>query len=174
MLMVSKRLAFVFRFLIAFILLSFAYQLYLSFYPTLDPFTSFTSKVVFHILNYAHGNLETISSPETKATIFYYNNKSIFQIIEGCNGLSVCISFVSFVIAYSTVNINAILFSVSGTLLTLIINILRICALGVLYINKYAYVTIIHDTLFPATIYGFIVLLWLFWIRIERRLKEHE
>jgi len=171
---VSRRSAFVFRFLFTFILLSSIYHHYLSYYPDVDPITSFISKLVYFLLDQYQGNLEIYSYPGTQAIGFYLRNNYLFHIVEGCNGISVCITFVSFVTAYSTINIYAILFSGIGTLLTLIINILRICALGILYINDYALVSIIHDTLFPATIYGFIVLLWLLWIVIERRLKEHE
>lgn len=171
----SSRSAFIIRFLVTYILLSWVYQFYLSCYGySPDPFTSFIADVVFDVLASGYDNIETVLHPRRASIRFLHNRTPLFQIVEGCNAISICIIFVSFINAFSKFSKRSIIFSLIGITAVLVTNIFRISALGVLYIKKYAFVNIIHDTIFPASIYGFIVLLWLIWIKLEGNSSKNE
>jgi len=135
--------------------------------------TSFISSVVYDILASGNPNIETVIHPRKASIFFLYKSDPVFQIVEGCNAISVCIIFVSFIIAFSKFNVKSIRFSLIGIIAILVMNIFRIITLGALYINNFAFVNIIHDTLFPASIYGFTVLLWLIWIQIESNATKY-
>ncbi|MCF6349519.1 MAG: exosortase family protein XrtF [Flavobacteriaceae bacterium] len=93
------------------------------------------------------------------------HNKYIARVIEGCNSISIIILFWAFIIAFSGKISTTIIFGLAGSLLIYTLNVFRISLLAIgLY--KYPKQQIIfHDLLFPAIIYGFIVVLWLIWIK---------
>lgn len=94
----------------------------------------------------------------------YYNQRSMARIIEGCNGLSVIILFISFVIAFSGKIKPTILFLLGGSLLIHILNVCRIALLCVLMYYYPKQQHLLHGVLFPLFIYGVVFLLWIIWV----------
>jgi exosortase family protein XrtF len=94
----------------------------------------------------------------------YFQNKGIFRIVEGCNGISVVILFISFIVAFSGSLKNTLLFVFGGSLLIYILNILRIVVLIVLLYHFPEQNHLLHGVLFPAIIYGSVFVLWLIWV----------
>jgi exosortase family protein XrtF len=96
---------------------------------------------------------------------FFYNQRFIARIIEGCNGVSVIILFISFVIAFSGKIKATILYIMSGSLLIYILNLIRIALLCVLMYHFPEQEHVLHGVVFPLFIYGVVFMLWLIWIR---------
>ena len=96
------------------------------------------------------------------------NGDYLVRVVEGCNAMSVIILFLSFVLAFKKDWKTTFLFILAGSVLIYAFNILRIALLtiGIYEIPKYQ--ELMHGTLFPIFIYGFVFLLWVFWIRNYR------
>lgn len=86
-------------------------------------------------------------------------------INEGCNAISVMIVFVAFVFAFSKGWIKTLLFVVFGLVTIQSMNIFRIALLNWIFGYHSEYGKMAHDYLFPAIIYGTIVVLWIIWVR---------
>lgn len=87
------------------------------------------------------------------------------RIVEGCNAVSVIILFIAFMISFFGGWRRTLLYSFAGMALIYTINIVRIALLTV-GIHEYpAYSEVLHGTIFPAIIYGSVLLLWLGWVR---------
>ena len=102
----------------------------------------------------------------------FMEGKYILRIIEGCNSVSLIILFIAFIFSFSGSLSATLLFSIIGSALIYIINILRIVFL-ILMIHKFpSQIVILHDLVFPAIIYGFIFLLWVLWVNKFSNLKR--
>ena len=86
------------------------------------------------------------------------------RVIEGCNSISLIILFLAFIVAFSGTLKATFLFSVFGSILIYVVNVLRIAFLTVM-INKFPnQIALLHDLIFPAIIYGTVFLLWVLWV----------
>lgn len=72
--------------------------------------------------------------------------------------------FLAFIFAFYQ-GIKTFVFAGLGFVFLHIINVLRIAGLNILLVEWPQYSKIGHDYLFPAIIYGSVVLLWLIWIK---------
>lgn len=87
------------------------------------------------------------------------------NIVEGCNAASVIILFVSFIISFAEKFKKTFLFLLAGAVLIYVVNIVRI-ALLVIALYKYPeYQDTLHSVIFPAVIYGMVLILWIVWVR---------
>ena len=93
------------------------------------------------------------------------NGRWILNIIEGCNSVSILILFLAFVWAFPAPWKERLLFSVAGSALIWITNLLRLWVLGLVYAYRFAWFDPMHRVFFPAVIYGMVVLLWIIWMR---------
>lgn len=161
------------RFLLVFFVtygvLSFAYYLYLSQYESLkypvDSFTVILSDQIKYISDIMGVNISIDKIAGEQWTRLVYNNQAVARIVEGCNAVSVMILFVSFVLAFARKAVPTIVFSITGILLIHILNVFRIIIIGLLiyYYPEYTHLT--HGVLFPLVIYGFVFVLWVFWVK---------
>jgi exosortase family protein XrtF len=85
-------------------------------------------------------------------------------MVEGCNAVSVIILFVSFVFAFYK-GMKTFVFVGAGLIILYIMNLLRIVGLNIVMTDHKEYGKIFHDFIFPAIIYGSVVVLWLIWIK---------
>jgi len=161
-------LLFLGKFLFTYLLLTFVYQSYLSQFDVkkfeVDGFTQLVakqSKDVMIFFNYDASTSPNINEPGMN---LFYNQKLMARIIEGCNGLSVIILFISFIIAFSGKMKLTILFIIGGSVLIHILNVFRIALLCVLmyYFPKQEHV--LHGVFFPLFIYGVVFMLWIIWV----------
>jgi exosortase family protein XrtF len=102
-----------------------------------------------------------LTEPSVK---LFYKNKYISRIIEGCNGLSVIILFIAFVIAFSGKIKNTILFILFGTIVIHVLNVARIALLSIALYSYPEYEHFLHGVLFPLVIYGVVFILWVIWV----------
>lgn len=94
----------------------------------------------------------------------FFHQKGIIRIVEGCNGISLIILFISFVVAFSGNLKNTLLFVFGGSLLIYILNIFRIAGLIILIYRFPSQLHLLHAVLFPLVIYAVVFILWFFWV----------
>ena len=162
----------VIRFIATFVLvygvLTIGYKLYLDnsvdskYYP--DYLTQLVGKQTEAVLNTF--GYEAIVEPhlDEPSLMVFVNRKYTARVIEGCNGVSIIILFIAFVVAFSDNFKRTFLFLLAGSVLIYAVNLIRIV---VLTIGLYHYPwrrEILHTVIFPLIIYGMVFLLWMFWV----------
>lgn len=152
-----------------YLVLSSLYGVYLQqeysarWYP--DPVTSIVADQVSWCLNML-GRTSTVANTAGLPSVnLYVDSTAVYRVIEGCNAVSVMILFASFVFAFAKAWKKTFLYVLMGLLLIYIINVLRLIILAIVYADFKEYATFAHDVMFPAIIYGTVILLWLLWIR---------
>ncbi|MGU3374262.1 exosortase family protein XrtF [Chryseobacterium sp. M5A1_1a] len=154
------------RFIIMYLVLLFAYQFYLNANKDsgLDPFSRIIADQVSAVQNVISYPTKLYDDIKNEQIWFYVKNQYVTRMVEGCNAISVIILFVSFVFAFYKGSKTFIFVGVSLVLLY-IMNLLRIVGLNVVMVNHKEYGKMFHDFVFPAMIYGSVVVLWLVWIK---------
>lgn len=163
------------RFIIIYVLMVLAYQFYLNQFKNLglDPVSEWVADQAEFVQNsFGYPSQMVPGKPEQETTWFYVSGKYVSRMVEGCNAISVMVLFLAFIFAFYQ-GIKTFLFAGSGLLFLHLINVLRIAGLNILLVELPQYSKIGHDYLFPAIIYGSVVLLWLIWIKFFA-LKESD
>lgn len=153
------------RFVGVYLLLILLYQLYLNAYGSsqLDPFSTWVARQVLVLqqwFGYASGLQEY---PAHRTSVYLIHGKPVSRMVEGCNALSVMILFLAFILAFYRGKVTLLFIGLSLVFLH-ITNILRISLLNIVLYEMPEYGKMLHDYLFPAVIYGAVVLLWLIWM----------
>jgi len=152
------------RFITLYIIFSLFYAYYLKSYNNQpDIFTLFVAESVqkiYEILG-IHSSIEPLNTSGLKLII---NGKYVARIVEGCSAMSIIILFVVFILSFGKLKSKNYMFILSGILSIFVFNILRIAFLGYVLYAFPEYQDFLHRVLFPALIYGWIVLLWIFYI----------
>jgi exosortase family protein XrtF len=159
-------LAILLRFIIIYLVLLFAYQFYLNSYQNLglDPFSRLIATQVGHIQDSFNYPTQFYDDIKGEQVWFYVKTGYATRMVEGCNAISVMILFVAFVFAFYKGS-KTVLFVLGGLLVLYIMNLFRIVGLNIVMTDYKAYGKISHDFIFPAVIYGTVVVLWLIWIK---------
>ncbi len=156
------------KFLLSYLVLTIAYESYLNRFDSekseVDGFTEIVANQTITLLQLFDSNAYQMLNLEASSIKLFYNKKYIAQIIEGCNGLSVIILFIAFVIAFTGNLKHTVFFILLGSLLIHILNIIRIALLCILIFEFPEYEEILHSVIFPLIIYGFVFLLWVIWV----------
>lgn len=167
---------FIITFLLVYIILSFAYKLYLQysdgskFYP--DYFTNLVAKQSESLLSSMGYNVEVLPHPDEPSMKVIVNNQYLARVIEGCNAISVIILFISFIVAFSGKLKTTFFYILSGSVLIYTVNLLRIVLLTIGLYHYPSYEAILHTVIFPAIIYGMVFLLWILWVNRFSKLKK--
>jgi exosortase family protein XrtF len=132
-------------------------------YP--DPVTAMVSKQANSGMQLLGYDSKIYNSPDTPSVLLYIDDNIIYRVIEGCNAISVMLLFAAFVIAFAKAWKKTVLFLLFGIVTLYLVNLLRLIGLGVIYQELADYREISHNIIFPAVIYGYVILLWIFWIR---------
>lgn len=154
------------RFIIIYLVLLFAYQFYLNSFKEsgLDPFSKMITRQVM-FLQQSLGYPSALYDDVPNQQVWYHvKTKFTTRMVEGCNAISVMILFVSFIFAFYKGTKTFVFVGVSLLILH-IMNVLRIAGLNIVYSDYPKYGKMTHDYVFPAVIYGTVVLLWLIWIK---------
>jgi len=154
------------RFIIIYLVLLFAYQFYLNSFKTqgLDPYSRMIAEQVRLIQSKSGFPTQLYNDVPNEQVWFYVKQKYVTRMVEGCNAVSVIILFVSFVFAFYK-GMKTFTFVAIGLLIFYIMNVLRIVGLNIVTRDYPQYNKMSHDYLFPAVIYGTVVVLWLVWIK---------
>ena len=167
---------FILTFLLVYGFFSVLYYFYLEFsegskfYP--DYLTHLVAKQTESMLNTFGYNTQVFPHPDELSMKVIVNGKYLARVIEGCNAASVIILFVSFIIAFSGKLKNTLLFILSGSVLIYAANLLRITLFTIAIYHYPEKQDILHDVAFPVAIYGFVFLLWIFWVNQFSNLKK--
>ncbi|MGM5630507.1 exosortase family protein XrtF [Apibacter raozihei] len=157
------------KFFAVYIVLIAIYYLYLNYYQdilkTCDPFTEVVAKQSSLLLNLVGFPSETHHFNQENYMHFSINNKYISGVNEGCNAISVIILFLSFVIAFSSGKIKTLLYILVTLPIIHFANIIRIAFINYVFYYYPQYGKDVHDYIFPAIIYGLIIILWIIWIK---------
>ncbi|KMQ66325.1 exosortase [Chryseobacterium angstadtii] len=155
------------RFIVIYLVLLFAYQFYLNDSKAcgLDPFSRLIADQVASIqkgIGYATLQYDDVKNEQVW---FYVKKVYVTRMVEGCNAVSVMILFVAFVFAFYK-GAKTFAFAFAGLLLLYIMNLFRIVGLNIVMRDYVEYGKMFHDFIFPAVIYGTVVVLWLIWIKL--------
>lgn len=154
------------RFVIIYLVLLFAYQFFLNSFEKegLDPFSRMIAEQVRHIQNSMGYPTQLYNDVKGEQVWFYVKTAYATRMVEGCNAVSVMILFVAFVFAFYKGS-KTVIFILVGLGLLYGMNLLRIVGLNIVMTDYKQYGKISHDFIFPAVIYGTVVVLWLIWIK---------
>ncbi|WP_419869106.1 exosortase family protein XrtF [Chryseobacterium sp. CT-SW4] len=154
------------RFIIVYLVLLFAYQFYLNSFREggLDPFSRMIAEQVRHVQNALGFPTQLYNDVPKEQVWFYVKTDYVSRMVEGCNAISVMILFLAFIFAFYK-GTKTFVFAFIGLILLYIMNVLRIVGLNIVISDYRAYSKITHDFVFPAIIYGTVVVLWLVWIK---------
>lgn len=159
-------LVFLSSFFVTYILFTFLYQFFLDSYKNgqTDAITRIVAQNTETILSWL-GKPVFIKEENTESFFtLYFHQQGLVRIVEGCNGISVIILFISFIVAFSGNLKNTILYIFSGSLLIYLLNVLRISILCILIHRFPNQLQLLHGVLFPLTIYGVVFILWIIWV----------
>lgn len=155
------------RFIILYVVMVFAYQFYLNEFKNagLDPFSTWVMKqTTFVQESLGYPSMMVPGKPEDETTWFFVNGTYTSRMVEGCNAISIMILFLAFVFAFYK-GAKTFVFVIFGLLFLHVMNVLRIAGLNIIILELPNYSKMGHDYLFPAIIYGSVVLLWLIWVK---------
>lgn len=163
----------VIRFIVLFfgsyLILSALYSFYLkasaasSYYP--DFFTNLIAKQTGALLDTLGYQADLYEYPPSGGVIVTIEKEYSVNVVEGCNSISVIILFISFIIAFADKFKRTFLFILAGMVLIYIVNIIRIALLTIALYKFPQYQEVLHGVIFPAVIYGMVLMLWIVWVR---------
>jgi len=161
-------LLFLGKFVMTYLLLTFVYQSYLGQFDVkkfeVDGVTQLVAKQSKELMNFFNFEANIKPNLNEPGINLFYNQKLMARIIEGCNGLSVIILFISFVIAFSGKIKTTFLFIIAGSVLIHILNVFRIALLVILLYYFPNRGQLLHGVFFPLFIYGVVFILWIIWV----------
>lgn len=154
------------RFVVIYIVVVLLYQFYLNAYmdDVVDPFTRWVAVQVALVQNALGFPTVLVDSLKLHSVLFQTSGKFTTRMVEGCNVFSVAILFSAFVFAFYKGS-KTFLFVLGGLVLLHILNVSRIVLLNIIFLKYPQYEKIGHDYIFPAIIYGGVIILWLIWIQ---------
>lgn len=161
-------LRFILTFLGTYLVLSFCYNYYLNHAESQQYYPEYITHVVAEQSSWAIEifGYESYTEPHpTDACMkLLINDAYLSRVVEGCNAVSVMILFVAFVLAFFNGWRKTILFILLGLVAIYVLNIFRIALLTIALYEYPEYRDVLHDIVFPAVIYGFVFLLWIYWV----------
>ncbi|WDF47583.1 exosortase family protein XrtF [Chryseobacterium sp. KACC 21268] len=154
------------RFVIIYIVFVLLYQFYLNSYENdvVDPFTRWVGVQVASLQDMLGYPTVLVDHLKLHSILFQTNGKFTTRMVEGCNVISVAILFSSFIFAFYK-GAKTFLFVLGGLVILHILNVSRIALLNIIYLKYPKYEKVGHDYIFPAIIYGGVIILWLVWIQ---------
>ena len=159
-------LKFIFKFVLIYIILVAVYNFYLSYFEhQTDYLTLWVGKIVSGIYKLFGMDVQTAPIEIEPGLKLIVHGQYIARIVEGCTAMSVIIMFVAFIISFGQHIKGTLMFAFTGSVAIFMFNLLRIVLLGYLLYAFPQYQDVAHRILFPALIYGFVVFLWIIFIK---------
>ena len=159
-------LKFILKFVLIYSILVIIYNFYLSFFThQTDYLTLLVGKTVSEIYKLIGMDVQSIPLATEPGLKLIVHGQYVARIVEGCTAMSVIIMFVAFVISFGQHIKKTLKFALTGSIVIFVFNLLRIVLLGYLLYAFPQYQDVAHRIIFPALIYGFVVFLWLLFIK---------
>lgn len=168
----KKVVSFIIVFSIVYFLFSVFYNIYIAntnaiYYPDVVTYNvSWFTKEILDLWSY---NIKIEPDVVYRSQKLYLNNQPLFNIVEGCNGLSIIILFSAFVIALKSKSFMTLGYILFGSVSLYLMNVMRLVILTLGYYYYPQQKHLMHDVFFPLIIYGLLLLLWIIWIKINVR-----
>ena len=160
-------------FLLSYTVLYGLYIIFLRYSGSPDPYTLLVSEQSMALLN-GFGFDTTAQIDHDKGLVnLFTRGRNVVFVMEGCNAASVIILFLSFVLAFSKGWRKTSLFILAGVVVIYSFNLIRIALLTISLYYHPNLVDLLHGVLFPAVIYGIVMLLWIVWIRSFNTKSTH-
>ena len=155
------------RFILIYVFLLILYQSYLNYFSGmgLDPYSRIITDIVSYIQNILNYSTQLYDDVKGEQIYYFVNNDYRTRMVEGCNAISVMILFLSFIFAFYK-GVNTFVFAFLSILFLYIINVMRIVGLNIINTDYKEYSKIAHDIIFPAVIYGAVIILWIVWMKM--------
>lgn len=157
------------KFFSVYFILTVLYNLYLNHYQkqllTCDPFTKMVAQESSCLLKVIGVDSLVLHNNQDNYMLFFINRKLISIVNEGCNALSVMILYTSFILSFASTWKKTGIYIFSTLVILHISNIIRIAFINYCGCFYPAYRHELHDYVFPAIIYGLVILLWVIWIK---------
>ncbi|MDZ7613496.1 MAG: exosortase family protein XrtF [Flavobacteriaceae bacterium] len=169
---------FLIKFFATYFILTGIYSVYLSkaqSKTTVFSCAPITRQVAEHVKTTANifGFNAEIQQSQTELSMnFFLNGQHVINVVEGCNSVSIIILFLAFIIAFKGDLKDTFFYGIFGIVTIYLVNILRIFFIAAIYQRYPQHRIFIHDLLFPAIIYGYIFILWIFWVKFFSHYKE--
>jgi exosortase family protein XrtF len=161
-------LLFLAKFFLTYVLVTAAYQFFLSRYDEkkfeLDPITESVGAQTIGVLSVFDANAKLEHHPSQPSIKLFYNGEYVARIIEGCNAVSVMILFAAFVVAFSGKWKHTLWFILGGCILIHILNVGRIALLCSAIFHFPKQKDLLHGVVFPLFIYSVVFILWVIWV----------
>lgn len=159
-------LFFLTKFFLSYLALTLAYHFYLSSFGThlVDGITKLVGQNTQQLLRLFAVDLELQEKNQDLSLYLIHKNQVFARLKEGCNAMSIIILFMAFVFSFTGTFSKTVLFVVLGVISIYIFNIIRISVLFFLMFTFPAYVNFLHQIVFPLVLYGFVFVLWVFWV----------
>lgn len=167
---------FIATFLLVYGVLSLAYSYYLDvskgtvYYP--DYVTNLVANQSEILLDSFGYDSQVLPHPDEPSMKLLVNDIYIARVIEGCNGTSVIILFIAFVVAFAGRAKTTFFYVLSGSVLIYTVNLFRIVILAIGLYHYPWQKEILHSVIFPGMIYGMVFLLWMFWVNRFSKIKK--
>jgi exosortase family protein XrtF len=156
---------FLVKYLVIYLALNTAYSFYVNSYlPGPDPITQVVTDQVAGLLSLFDDTVNTRVREESKNVPLNKGEQAVAEVYEGCNGVSVMVVYVAFIIAFSGPWKITLKFIAAGLLGIHLINLLRLMGLYhvALYFPDKLY--FFHKYFFTAIIYLIVFIIWYFWV----------
>lgn len=154
-------------FLGVYLVMQLAYTGYLMLYaPGIDGLSYQTAKWVISFFN-GGSMIEIQGAAKMQLSI---HGKALVNINEGCNGLSVFIALVSFLIAFGGTQKAYLIFIPSSLVILFGSNILRLCSLIQIKASLPEWFNLFHDFVFPTVLYLVAFLIMVVWVKMGEKL----
>ena len=163
--MLNPAVKFILVFIVAYLVMQSIYTGYLWLYnPDIDPYTELISKLLVPFFE----NCNSINMKGFSKTQINIGGKAMVNIKEACNGISVNIALLSFVLAFRKRIKNYIQLVPVFLFILFVSNLLRLVFLIYLRKNYPSYFELFHEYIFPMVLYFLAFLMMVYWTRIGK------
>lgn len=164
-------LKFLVTFLLIYATLNSFYSLWVSSWGTSpDPATQAVTRHTSFFLNVLGQDSYFEVNPVGPTVRLKEGQKVVLNVFEGCNGISVVVVFVSFLVAFGGRWRAMLWFAPFGIIIIYASNIVRVLLLYWVSRDFSRYFYYVHKYFFTAAIYGVVFVLWWIWVEKVNRL----
>ncbi len=157
-------------FLFVYVVLVGVYSIYLNnLSEQVDLFTKGAASAAIWLLGAFNFQVMGIHHPDTNSVWIYIIDKPVVRVIEGCNGVSVIILMLAFILAFKGSNANYFWFIPTTLASVWIFNVVRIAWLALVVNDGNGSSFDLYKSIFNGSIYLFVFLFWLWWIRLNSK-----
>jgi exosortase family protein XrtF len=163
--MQKKLIVFASKFVGIYLFLNLLYLLWINFLGNrIDCISELVAIVSQKILLFLGYDVTLKFSDLHPRILFYYNKVNYITVSEGCNGVSVMITFFASIISFKGAIKSKIQFLTVGLLGVFLLNVMRVSTLFYVALNHHEWFSFFHEYAFTALIYSLVFLLFIFWV----------